>query len=104
MKVSLLNQYNSCPKGPDPGFNGAAFLGWLKKRGGIRREKDCERKCQENGFTAKAFIKQVGVEYIRIGQTGNGNKVIRLVNKVWADQWMTYYDVEVPHHRHWTHL
>jgi len=23
---------------------------------------------------------------------------------VWADQWMTYYDLEVPHHRHWTKL
>ncbi len=85
-------------------MEGAVFPGWLKKRGALRKAKDCERKCQENGFTAKEFIKRVGVENIRIAQTGNGNKVIKVVNLVWADQWMTYYDVEVPHHRHWLPL
>ncbi len=82
----------------------AIFLGWLKKRGAIRRISDCERKCEENGFTAKVFIKQMGVERIRIGEMGNGKKVIKLVDTPWADRWMTYYDVEVPHHRHWKKL
>lgn len=100
----MPDQYDTYPKGQNPGFEGAVFLGWLKKRGALREVKDCERKCLENGFTAKEFIKQVGQEKIRIGETGNGNKVIVLVDKPWADQWMTYYDVEVPHHRHWKKL
>lgn len=100
----MLDQYDGYPKGPDPSFEGAVFLGWLKKRGGVRKAKDCERKCQENGFTAKDFIKQVGEEKVLIGLTGNGNKVIKLVDTIWADQWMTYYDLEVPHHRHWKPL
>jgi len=99
-----LNKYDNHPAGPDPGLDGAVFLGWLKKRGSLRKVKDCERKCMENGFSAKEFIKKVGQEKIRFAMTGNGNKVIQLVEKPWADQWMIYYDVEVPHHRHWTHL
>jgi len=99
-----LKKYDQRPNGPDPGLNGAIFLGWLKKRGAIRKIKDCELKCKENGFTAKEFIKLMGDERIRIGETGNGNKVIKLMDKPWADQWMTYYDVEVPHHRHWINL
>jgi hypothetical protein len=54
----------------------------VKKRG--RTGKDCERKCRENGFTAKNIIKQVGVENTRIGQKGDGNKVIQPVDKVRA--------------------
>jgi hypothetical protein len=100
----LLNRPDVFPGGPDPGLDGALFLGWLKKRGAIRKKKDCERKCQENGFTARDFIKRMGIERIRIGETGNGNGVIKLVDTPWADQWMTYYDVEVPHHRHWKRL
>ena len=99
-----MKKYDLYPDGPDPGINGAIFLGWLKKRGSIIKTQDCERKCEENGFTANEFIRQMGQEYILIGKTGNGNKVIKLVDKPWADQWMTYYDVEVPHHRHWTNL
>jgi len=50
----------SVPGGPDPKENGAIFLGWLKKRGGLRGVVDCERKCKENGFEAKRFIKDMG--------------------------------------------
>ncbi|MCQ1537854.1 hypothetical protein FTO68_02480 [Methanocalculus taiwanensis] len=99
--MNTLNRSDNYPEGPDPGLAGAIFPGWLKKRGAIRRISDCERKCEKNGFTAKAFIKSMGVERIRIGEMGNGRKVIKLVDTPWADRWMTYYDVEVPHHRHW---
>lgn len=92
------------PESPDPGFDGASFLSWLKKRGAMRRLQECERRCQEYEFTAKDFVKKIGVEKIQIAQTGNGNKVLKLVDKVWADQWMIFYDQEVPHHRHWRKL
>lgn len=93
----------SVPSGPDPKENGAIFLGWLKKRGGLRGVVDCERKCKENGFEAKWFIKDMGEERIAL-YLSRGNKVIVLKDKVWADQWMMHYDLEVPHHRHWIDL
>lgn len=27
----MSDQYDNCPAGPDPYFEGAVFLGWLKK-------------------------------------------------------------------------
>lgn len=92
------------PEGPDPEEKGAIFLGWLKNRGGMRKVQDCQRKCRENGFGAKEFVDSMGPEYIRLYRATGGDKVIRLENFVWADQWMTHYDLEVPHHRHWTKL
>ncbi len=92
------------PDGPDPEEKGAIFLGWLKKRGGMRKIQDCQRKCRENGFEARDFIDAMGQERICLYRASGGDKVIKLENLVWADQWMTYYDLEVPHHRHWTRL
>lgn len=92
------------PEEPDPEEGGTIFLGWLKKRGGMRKVQDCQRKCRENGFGAKEFVDSMGPEYIRLYRTSGGDKVIRLENLVWADQWMTYYDLKLPHHRHWTKL
>ncbi|HOJ97209.1 MAG TPA: hypothetical protein PK024_10295 [Methanospirillum sp.] len=93
----------SVPKGPDPKEKGAVFLGWLKKRGGLRSAADCRRKCTENGFEAKWFIKEMGEERIAL-YFSRGNKVIVLKDMVWADQWMMHYNLEVPHHRHWIDL
>ena len=89
----------SCPEGPDPKEEGAIFLGWLKKRGVIRKFQDCERKCKKNGFQAKIFVKKMGDSLIGLYTDKEGKKVIFLKNKVWADQWMIFYDKEVPHHR-----
>ena len=97
----MPDNFITIPKNPDPERDGASFLGWLKKRGAMRGLQECERRCQEFGFTAKYFVKRIGVEKIQIAQTGNGNKILKLVDTVWADQWMTFYDLEVPHHRHW---
>lgn len=55
------------------------------------------------GFDAKRFIKDMGEERIAL-YLSRGNKVIVLKDKVWADQWMMHYDLEVPHHRHWIDL
>lgn len=43
-------------------------------------------------------------DYIRLYRASGGDKVMKLEKLVWADQWMTYYDLEVPHHRHRTEL
>jgi len=96
----LTSILSSRPSGPDPKEEGAIFLGWLKKRGAIRNVKDCERRCQESTFHAKTFVREIGSEYIGLYSIGREGKVIKLEDKVWADNWMIYYGVEVPHHRH----
>ena len=103
ISVLLDSMNTSVPQGPDPKENGAIFLGWLKKRGVLRGAVNCERKCKENGFEAKRFIKDMGENRIAL-YLSRGNKVIVLKDKVWADQWMMHYDLEVPHHRHWIDL
>lgn len=32
--------------------------------------------------------------------TARGEKMVHLADPVWADQWCSSYDVEVPHHAH----
>ena len=68
----------SDPDGPDPGLGGAIFLGWLKKRAGMRKVSHCERKCKENGFTAKEFVQRVGEDHVQLGRTRGGEKIIKL--------------------------
>jgi hypothetical protein len=93
----MPDDFIALPGGPDPGFDGASFPGWLKKRGAMRRLQECEQRCPEFGFTAKNFIKMIEVEKIQIPRTGNGNKVLKLVDKVWADRRMCFYVPEEQH-------
>ena len=99
----LHEEMNSAsrPGGSDPGFEGCIFIQWMKKRGGIRRSGECRLKARECGFDADWFVKEMGMEFIATGRTGDGKKVIYLVDLPWADRWMIFYDLEVPHHRHW---
>jgi len=62
---------------------------------------ECRLKAREYGFDAYSFVKEMGVEVIAAGRTRDGKKAIYLVDLPWADRWMTWYDLEVPHHRHW---
>jgi len=89
------------PPPPDPGYEGTVFLQWLKKRGALRKQSDCEKKCQENGFTAKEFVHRVGIGYVQLARTRDGERVVKLMDRRWADRWMIHYGLEVPHHRHW---
>lgn len=43
-------------------------------------------------------------EYIAIRKSSDGQKVISLNDLPWADQWMIYYDLEIPHHGQWKRL
>jgi hypothetical protein len=95
---------SSLPEGPDPGFDGCVFIQWLKKRGGTRSLRECFLKTRESGFDAETFIRNIGNEFIRSGLTRAGERVIRLMDLSWADQWMIRYDLEIPHHRHWKRL
>ncbi|HPH34336.1 MAG TPA: hypothetical protein PLU94_02480 [Methanoregulaceae archaeon] len=40
-------------------------------------------------------------EHIAIRKSSDGQKVISLNDLPWADQWMIYYNLEIPHHSQW---
>ena len=91
------NNQNIIP--PDPTFQVTEFLSWLKKRGALRKLKDCENKWKREGLDIEKILNKFDESYIAI-YLSRGEKVVLLKNKVWADQWMSHYDLEVPHHRH----
>jgi hypothetical protein len=94
---------NSCsskpvPPQPDPGYDATRFIAWIKKRGAVRRLCKCVQKWQPDGLDIELIIKRLGPSNISIFRTSGGEKVVGLIDKVWADQWMTHYGLEVPHH------
>ena len=93
-----INQSDT-PSPPEPSYDIVRFLGWLKKRGVIRDLKECEKKWEHEGINIERSIKKLGINFIRIYRRSGGEKVVVLENKVWADQWRSYYDLEVPHHK-----
>jgi len=83
---------------PNPGQKLIPFIGWLKKRGCVRKVSQCNIKWKKEGIKIEEEIKRIGTEFICIYRARNGEKVVVLEDKVWADQWLIYYDAEVPHH------
>jgi len=76
----------------------ARFLAWLKKRGGVQDLEMCQRKWSPMGLDVESSIKNKGTSVIRIGML-RGEKVVVLLDKSWAAQWVSYYEVDIPHHR-----
>ena len=66
--------------------------------------RHCTLKARELGFDASSFIKTMHLEHIAIRMSSDGQKVISLNDLPWADQWMIWYDLEIPHHSHWKKL
>jgi hypothetical protein len=83
---------------PDPGYKSARFLGWLKKRGAVRRLSECIGKWADEGLDVERPVKRLLPENIGIYRSRGCEKVVWLRNLVWADRWMARYDLEVPHH------
>jgi len=61
-------------------------------------------RTRESGFDAKEFVKRMGPDYLVLGRTSDGDPALYLPDLPWADRWMSHYDLEVPHHRHWQKL
>ncbi|MCK4734334.1 MAG: hypothetical protein KAT65_17905 [Methanophagales archaeon] len=93
-----INQSDT-PSPPQPTYDVVRFLSWLKKRGAIHDLKKCVKKWEREGINIEKSIKNLGVSFIKIYRRSGGEKVVFLENKVWADQWMVYYDLEIPHHK-----
>lgn len=68
----------------------------------MRKLNDCKIKCDSLGLNIESVIKTLH-PYLCIYRY-KGEKVVRLENTVWACQWMSYYNLEIPHHRHWKTL
>jgi hypothetical protein len=47
------------PYPPDPGENGARFLGWIKKRGFNATFRECSAYCSPLGIDLKEFVKEM---------------------------------------------
>jgi hypothetical protein len=92
---------DTLPEGPDPGNERVRYLAWLKKRGAVVLFRKCKIKWRDDGKEVAKFVKEIGLPYISIQIDGrNGEKVVCLKDKVWADNWMIWYEEEIPHHRH----
>jgi len=85
---------------PGPRFRWMQILQWIKKRGNIRSFKHCHLKASELRFDFSSFMKRMHPSYIAIMKSSDGQKVISLNDLPWADRWMIFYDLEIPHHRH----
>ena len=85
------------PPEPDPTYQVTRFLSWLKKRGAIRKLSECTRKWAPEGLDIESVADRFYPELIGVYRY-RGEKVVSLNDKVWADRWMIYYDLEVPHH------
>jgi hypothetical protein len=83
---------------PDPELRLIPLIGWLKKRGGMREVSQCNVKWKKEGIKIEDEVKKIGTDLICIYRTRGGKKVVVLEDKAWADQWLVYYDAEVPHH------
>ena len=83
---------------PEPGRGPAGFLAWLKKRGSEQDLSFCVKVWARRGVQIEEEVRRWGIPNIRICRTGRGDKVVLLVNKVWADRWLIHYGTELPHH------
>jgi hypothetical protein len=84
---------------PDPGsLENARFIGWLKRQGCGKSLAICRRKADQIKADLDAML-MLDHDKIRV-VTARGEKMVHLADPVWADQWCSSYDVEVPHHAH----
>lgn len=82
---------------PDPGEEGAKFLGWLKRNRSAKCLSTCEAKLRHLGLDARSSIESWDQEKIVIVR-GRGERIVWLKDLDWADEWARFYGLEVPHH------
>lgn len=87
---------------PNPTFHVTEFIQWLKKRGAVRRLKECKKKWESEGLNIETIVEELN-PYLCVYRY-KGEKVIKLENKPWADQLMSRCNLEVPHHSQWKKL
>jgi hypothetical protein len=93
-----MAQNDTPPQPVVQSLNMARFLSWLMKKGGMHNLKRCERKWEREGINIEGSIRELDRSVITI-ETSRGEKVVRLNDWAWADQWVSYYGQKIPHHR-----
>ena len=76
----------------------ARLLAWQKKRGGAVPLKEVQRKWSRT-LNVDMILQEFGPTKIVLERSRGGERVIRVVDLSWADQWAVSYHVEFPHHR-----
>ena len=99
------------PEPPDPGYNGAKFLGWIKKHGSMYDFGASEDYCNSVHLDIKRFINDMNEGHLRIyhGRTGKTAKgktevLVVILDKKWASKWARKYKTDLPHHGGWVSL
>ena len=101
------------PESPDPGYNGAQFLGWIKKHGFSYDFGACEVYCNSVHLDIKRFINDMNVDEgpsriycARTGRTARGKTEVLVIirDRKWASKWARKYKTDMPHHRGWVSL
>jgi hypothetical protein len=82
---------------PDPGASVAPLLAWLKKVGGACPYEKAGRKWIRT-LNIDSVLRAFGPTKLVVERSRGGQRVIRLVDVSWGDQWAIHYGVEFPHH------
>ena len=81
------------------------FLAWLKKRGARVKCLYCKKKWGKKGLCAEDIVTRLGEDRIHIQrEPSTGERWVILDDLPWADNLMTEFGEEVPHHGQWTGL
>jgi hypothetical protein len=104
----------SLPPEPDPGKDFAEILAWLMKLNGTAKLSKCKEKWEkhlEQEIPVEDFIERLEQRdcFVVIIPRKGGRiqkKYVMLTEKgwTWAAKWTHYYNVDIPHHRHFKKL
>jgi len=90
------------PPLPNPGENGARFIGWLNKKRRRQPLNLAYNKAKEFGLDLDDFVSKMGIEYLIISRdktkSGQGKEKIYLLKSTWAMLWEEHYCCRRGHH------
>lgn len=82
----------------------AELFEWIKKRAkkGKAHFDEFETKCQyhEPRYDAESLIDRFDISFVGIYIGKRGEKVIKIWNRPWINEWAKFYDEDIPHHKH----
>ena len=90
------------PDPPDFGIDMIRLLAWLKKHGSRWPLRSCQIKWNQLGHEdadlERVIHKMKRNDLVTVGQVGDSEKLVQVINRKWADDWASYQGVELPHH------
>jgi hypothetical protein len=90
------------PAPPNLGLDLIKLFAWIKKHGSSWPLRQCQTKWNQlghNGEDLEKIIRKIGRnDLITLGKIGSSETIVQIVDRPWADDWASYYHVELPHH------